>query len=112
MSGRISIGFVISLRFCPTLIAFIAFRSRPFWYETGAVARSGSAAHELTRAELLPSDYVQSEGVRLEIYARAPRCRSDEELEDLENETHCRFDKLTPAATNFFAVAKAQGQLQ
>ncbi|CCE04857.1 putative transcription repair coupling factor [Bradyrhizobium sp. STM 3843] len=57
-------------------------------------------------AQLLPSDYVQSEAVRLEIYARAARCRSDEELEELEDETHRRFGKLPPAANNFFAVAK------
>ncbi|MGJ4940669.1 DEAD/DEAH box helicase [Bradyrhizobium sp. HKCCYLS1011] len=57
-------------------------------------------------AELLPSDYVQSEAVRLEIYARAARCRSDEELEELEDETLRRFGKLPPAASNFFAVAK------
>nr|WP_316233480.1 DEAD/DEAH box helicase [Bradyrhizobium sp. SZCCHNPS2010] len=57
-------------------------------------------------AELLPSVYVQSEAVRLEIYARAARCRSYDELEELEDETLRRFGKLPPAATNFFAVAR------
>jgi transcription-repair coupling factor (superfamily II helicase) len=57
-------------------------------------------------SELLPSSYVQSEAVRLEIYVRAARCRSDEELEELEDETLRRFGKLPPAAAEFFAVAK------
>ncbi|MGJ4951460.1 DEAD/DEAH box helicase [Bradyrhizobium sp. HKCCYLS20291] len=56
--------------------------------------------------ELLPSDYVQSEAVRLEIYARAARCRTDDELEELEDETQRRFGTLPPPACNFFAVAR------
>src|SRR5262249_6601301 len=56
-------------------------------------------------AELLPSSYVQSEAVRLEIYARAARCRSEDELDDLEEETSRRFGKLPPAARDFFAAA-------
>ena len=56
--------------------------------------------------ELLPSSYVQSDAVRLEIYARAARCRSDDELCELEDETQRRFGKLPSAAGNFFAVAK------
>ncbi len=57
-------------------------------------------------AELLPSDYVQSEALRLEIYARAARCRTDDELEELEDETQRRFGTLPPAACDFFAVAR------
>ncbi|BAM86842.1 putative transcription repair coupling factor [Bradyrhizobium oligotrophicum S58] len=57
-------------------------------------------------SELLPSDYVQSEAVRLEIYARAARCRTGDELEELEDETQRRFGTLPPAASNFFAIAK------
>lgn len=57
-------------------------------------------------AELLPSNYVQSEAVRLEIYARASRCRTDDELEELEDETQRRFGMLPPPASNFFAIAK------
>ncbi|WP_244423344.1 DEAD/DEAH box helicase [Bradyrhizobium sp. ORS 375] len=57
-------------------------------------------------AELLPSDYVQSEVVRIEIYARAARCRTDDELEDLRDETQRRFGTLPPAASNFFAIAE------
>ena len=56
--------------------------------------------------ELLPASYVQSEAVRLEIYARAARCRSDDELEELEDETQRRFGKLPSEAGNFFAVAR------
>jgi transcription-repair coupling factor (superfamily II helicase) len=56
--------------------------------------------------ELLPSSYVQSEAVRLEVYTRAARCRSDDELEDLEDETFRRLGKLPPAARDFFAVAR------
>jgi transcription-repair coupling factor (superfamily II helicase) len=57
-------------------------------------------------AELLPATYVQSEAVRLEIYARAARCRSEDELDDLEEETSRRFGKLPPAARDFFAIAR------
>ncbi|OAF18639.1 DEAD/DEAH box helicase [Bradyrhizobium neotropicale] len=57
-------------------------------------------------ADMLPADYVQSEAVRLEIYARASRCRSEDELDDLEEETLRRFGKLPPAALDFFAAAK------
>jgi transcription-repair coupling factor (superfamily II helicase) len=56
--------------------------------------------------ELLPATYVQSEAVRLEIYARAARCRSEDELDDLEEETSRRFGKLPPAARDFFAIAR------
>ncbi|NPU66396.1 DEAD/DEAH box helicase [Bradyrhizobium sp. 83012] len=57
-------------------------------------------------AELLPADYVQSEAVRLEIYARAARCRTQDELEDLEDETLRRFGALPSEAINFFAIAR------
>jgi transcription-repair coupling factor (superfamily II helicase) len=55
---------------------------------------------------MLPPSYVQSESVRLEIYARAARCRSEDELDDLEEETQRRFGKLPPAARDFFAAAR------
>jgi transcription-repair coupling factor (superfamily II helicase) len=57
-------------------------------------------------AELLPSSYVHSDAVRLEIYVRAARCRSDDEVDELEDETLRRFGKLPPAARDFFAVTK------
>jgi transcription-repair coupling factor (superfamily II helicase) len=57
-------------------------------------------------ADMLPASYVQSEAVRLEIYARAARCRSEDELDDLEEETSRRFGKLPPAARDFFAAAR------
>jgi len=57
-------------------------------------------------SELLPSSYVQSEAVRLEIYVRAARCRSDDDLEELEDETVRRFGRLPPLAREFFAVTK------
>jgi transcription-repair coupling factor (superfamily II helicase) len=56
--------------------------------------------------EHLPSSYVQSEAVRLEIYARAARCQNDEDLEELEDETLRRLGKLPPAAQEFFAIAR------
>ena len=60
----------------------------------------------LPGADMLPASYVQSEAVRLEIYARAARCRSEDELNDLEDETSRRFGKLPPAARDFFAAAR------
>jgi transcription-repair coupling factor (superfamily II helicase) len=56
--------------------------------------------------DMLPAGYVQSEAVRLEIYARASRCPSEDELNDLEEETSRRFGKLPPAAHDFFAAAR------
>jgi transcription-repair coupling factor (superfamily II helicase) len=57
-------------------------------------------------ADMLPADYIQSEAVRLEVYGRAARCRNDDDLEDLEEETARRFGRLPQAARDFFAVAK------
>ena len=57
-------------------------------------------------ADMLPETYVQSESVRLELYARAARCRSEDELDDLEEETSRRFGRLPPIARDFFAAAR------
>jgi transcription-repair coupling factor (superfamily II helicase) len=57
-------------------------------------------------ADMLPETYVQSEPVRLELYARAARCRSEDELNDLEEETTRRFGQLPPVARDFFAAAR------
>jgi transcription-repair coupling factor (superfamily II helicase) len=54
----------------------------------------------------LPASYVQSEAVRLEIYGRVARCRNEDDLEDLEEETARRFGKLAPMARDFFMAAK------
>ena len=55
---------------------------------------------------MLPTSYVQSETVRLEIYGRVARCRSEDDLDDLEEETASRFCRLSPAARDFFAAAR------
>jgi transcription-repair coupling factor (superfamily II helicase) len=55
---------------------------------------------------MLPETYVQSEPVRLELYARAARCRSEDELDDLEEETSRRFGQLPKIACDFFAAAR------
>jgi transcription-repair coupling factor (superfamily II helicase) len=57
-------------------------------------------------ADMLPTGYVQSETVRLEIYGRIAKCRSEDDLEDLEEETARRFGRLPPAAADFFASAR------
>lgn len=57
-------------------------------------------------ADMLPGSYVQSAPVRLELYARAARCGSEDELDDLEEETSRRFGPLPPAARDFFAAAR------
>src|SRR5919106_5365847 len=56
--------------------------------------------------DMLPAGYVQSGAVRLEIYGRVARCRSEDELDDLEEETSRRFGRLPPAARDFFAAAR------
>jgi transcription-repair coupling factor (superfamily II helicase) len=55
--------------------------------------------------EILPESYVQSAAVRLEIYGRAARCRSKDDLEDLEEEASRRFGRPPPEARDFFAIA-------
>lgn len=57
-------------------------------------------------ADMLPASYVQSEPVRLELYARAARCASEDELDDLEEETARRFGPLPPAARDVFSAAR------
>lgn len=57
-------------------------------------------------ADMLPGDYIQSDAVRLEIYGRIARCRTGDDLEDLQDETARRFGKLPPAARDFFAAAR------
>jgi transcription-repair coupling factor (superfamily II helicase) len=60
----------------------------------------------LPLAAMLPTSYVQSEAVRLEIYGRVARCRSEDDLEDLEEETARRFGRLPPVACDFLAAAR------
>jgi transcription-repair coupling factor (superfamily II helicase) len=43
--------------------------------------------------------------VRLAIYGRVARCRSDEDLDDLLEETARRFGRLPHAARDFFAAS-------
>jgi transcription-repair coupling factor (superfamily II helicase) len=59
-------------------------------------------------ADTLPKSYVQSEAVRLEIYARVARCRSEDEPDDLEEETSRRFGKL-PAAAHISLPQQSSG---
>lgn len=56
--------------------------------------------------DMLPETYVQSEPVRLELYARAARCSSEDDLDDLEEETSRRFGPLPKVARDFFVAAK------
>ncbi|MHC2619180.1 transcription-repair coupling factor (superfamily II helicase) [Bradyrhizobium huanghuaihaiense] len=56
--------------------------------------------------DMLPETYVQSEPVRLELYARAARCSNEDDLEDLEEETSRRFGPLPKIARDFFDAAK------
>jgi len=56
--------------------------------------------------DMLPTSYVQSEAVRLEIYGRVARCLSEDDLDDLEDETTRRFGRLPAPAQAFFAAAK------
>jgi transcription-repair coupling factor (superfamily II helicase) len=57
-------------------------------------------------ADMLPAGYVQSETVRLEIYGRVARCRNEDDLEELEEETARRFGRLPQEARDFFAAAR------
>jgi transcription-repair coupling factor (superfamily II helicase) len=57
-------------------------------------------------AEMLPTNYVQSSAVRLEIYGRVARCRSGDDLNDVEEEIARRFGRLPHDAREFFAAAR------
>jgi transcription-repair coupling factor (superfamily II helicase) len=57
-------------------------------------------------ADMLPTSYVQSAAVRLEIYGRVARCWSEDDLDDLEEETARRFGAPSPTARDFFAAAR------
>jgi transcription-repair coupling factor (superfamily II helicase) len=57
-------------------------------------------------AEMLPTNYVQSSAVRLDIYGRAARCLSEVDLEDVEEETARRFGRLPDEARDFFSAAR------
>jgi transcription-repair coupling factor (superfamily II helicase) len=48
-------------------------------------------------ADMLPTDHIQSDAVRLEIYGRIGICHNKDDLED---ET-ARFGRLPPAARDF-----------
>jgi transcription-repair coupling factor (superfamily II helicase) len=57
-------------------------------------------------AEMLPTNYVQSSAVRLEIYGRVARCRSGDDLNDVEEEIARRFGRLPHEARDFVAAAR------
>jgi transcription-repair coupling factor (superfamily II helicase) len=57
-------------------------------------------------AEILPTDYVQSSAVRMQVYCRIARCRSEDDLQDAEEETARRFGRLAPEARDFVAAAR------
>jgi transcription-repair coupling factor (superfamily II helicase) len=56
--------------------------------------------------ELLPFDYVKSEAVRLELYSRAAKVGTREELDALEGEAFRRLGKPPPAARGFFDLVR------
>jgi transcription-repair coupling factor (superfamily II helicase) len=55
---------------------------------------------------MMPSGYVQSSAVRLEIYCSVARCRSEDDLDDVEQETMRRFGPLPAEAKDLFAAAR------
>src|SRR4029079_17548032 len=57
-------------------------------------------------AEMLPTSYVQSKNMRRETYGRVARCRSEDDLDDLEEETARRTGPLPAGALDFFALAR------
>ncbi len=72
----------------------------------GAVADWWVPELNLPVAEMMPSGYVQSSAVRLEIYCRVARCRSEDDLDDAEHETMRRFGPLPAEAEDLFAAAR------
>jgi transcription-repair coupling factor (superfamily II helicase) len=92
--------------FGPMLYSYLLKRAS----EKGADGRADLWVPDLNLpiADILPPDYVQSDAVRLEIYGRIARCRNEDDLDDLEDETSRRFGKLPPAAREFFAAARVR----
>jgi transcription-repair coupling factor (superfamily II helicase) len=74
--------------------------------EGSGIARLWVPELNLPIGELLPASYVQSDVVRLEMYARTARCQDHGELEELEHESFRRFGRPPPAADDFFAMAR------
>ena len=72
----------------------------------GAVADWWVPELNVPVAEMMPSGYVQSSAVRLEIYCRVARCRSEDDLDDAEHETMRRFGPLPAEAEDLFAAAR------
>jgi hypothetical protein len=63
-------------------------------------------------AEMLPTSYVQSNNMRLEIYGRVARCRSEDDLDDLEEETGAALRPATGRSTRFLRGGEAEARLQ
>jgi transcription-repair coupling factor (superfamily II helicase) len=72
----------------------------------GAVADWWVPELNLPVAEMMPSGYVQSSAVRLDIYCSVARCRSEDDLDDVEQETMRRFGPLPAEAKDLFAAAR------
>jgi transcription-repair coupling factor (superfamily II helicase) len=72
----------------------------------GAVADWWVPELNLPVAEMMPSGYVQASTVRLGIYCSVARCRSEDNLDDAEEETMRRFGPLPAEAKDLFAAAR------
>jgi transcription-repair coupling factor (superfamily II helicase) len=90
--------------FGPVLYSYLLKRASEKTNDTGADLWVPDLNLPLT--DLLPASYVQSEAVRLEIYGRTARCRSGDDVDDLEEETSRRFGTPPVAARDFFAAAR------
>ncbi len=61
---------------------------------------------------LLPEDYIEDIGIRLSLYKRYALCRSEEEIERLDEELKNRFGSAPPAARRFSEVMRIKTQLR
>ncbi|MGY3453954.1 transcription-repair coupling factor (superfamily II helicase) [Bradyrhizobium sp. USDA 4353] len=54
----------------------------------------------------LPTDYVQDQPTRLDVYARLAHAESAAEIDDIEDDIRLRFGPLPPEASNLIATAR------
>jgi transcription-repair coupling factor (superfamily II helicase) len=62
----------------------------------------------LDLSRVFPKQYIQNDAVRLEMYVRIAKCRSEPELEEIEDELEERFGKLPVQSENLIATARLE----
>src|SRR3954465_15997062 len=62
----------------------------------------------LDLSRVFPKQYMRPDAVRLEMYVRIAKCRSEPELEEIEDELEERFGKLPVQSEHLIATARLE----